>query len=96
MSRKELLDKRSIYIPQKKMEERPVERLVKVGEKRDRSVNYLVVEAICTMNDAGGGLSPGPCDCTGPQDCYEYCLGRRVWGCSHGLDADADGTACES
>ena len=46
MSRIELLDKRSIYIPQKKMEERPVERLVKLGEKRDRSVNYLVVNAI--------------------------------------------------
>jgi hypothetical protein len=28
------------------------------------------------MNDAGGGAPPGPCDCTGPQDCYEYCLGR--------------------
>jgi len=43
---KQMLDKLSIYIPQKKMEEKPVERLVKLGEKRDRSVNYLVVEAI--------------------------------------------------
>lgn len=43
---KQMLDKLSIYIPQKKMEDRPVERLIRLGEKRDRSVNYLVVEAI--------------------------------------------------
>jgi len=43
---KQVLDKLSIYIPQKKMAEKPVERLIKLGEKRDRSVNYLVVEAI--------------------------------------------------
>jgi len=28
------------------MAERAVERLIKLGEKKDRSVNYLVVEAI--------------------------------------------------
>jgi len=28
------------------MKERPVERLIKLGKKKDRSVNYLVVEAI--------------------------------------------------
>ena len=39
-------DKLSIYIPQAKMDENPVERLMELGEKRDRSVNYLVVEAI--------------------------------------------------
>ncbi|UCF10994.1 MAG: hypothetical protein JSW65_00020 [Candidatus Bipolaricaulota bacterium] len=44
--RNQILDKLSIYIPRKKMEERPVERLMALGEKRDRSVNYLVVEAI--------------------------------------------------
>ena len=41
-----MLDKISIYIPQAKLEHRPVERLIKLGDKRDRSVNYLVVEAI--------------------------------------------------
>ena len=41
-----ILDKLSIYIPQGKMPQRPVERLIKLGEKRDRSVNYLVVDAI--------------------------------------------------
>ncbi len=46
MPKKEILDKLSIYIPQKKMEEKPVERLIKLGEKRDRSINYLVVDAI--------------------------------------------------
>jgi len=44
--RKQMLDKLSIYIPQKKLDEKPVERLIKLGEKKDRSVNYLVVEAI--------------------------------------------------
>lgn len=36
MARKQLLDKLSIYIPQKALKERPVERLVALGEKRDR------------------------------------------------------------
>ena len=46
MPKKEILDKLSIYIPQKKMKDRPVERLITLGEKRDRSINYLVVDAI--------------------------------------------------
>jgi len=46
MARKEILDKLSTYIPQSKIKQQPVERLIKLGEKRDRSVNYLVVEAI--------------------------------------------------
>ena len=45
MAKKEILDKLSIYIPQKKMEEHPVERLIKLSDKKDRSINYLVVEA---------------------------------------------------
>ena len=51
MAKKEILDKLSIYIPQKKMQERPVERLIKLSEKRDRSVNYLVVDAIVQYLD---------------------------------------------
>jgi len=43
---KELVDKLSIYVPKSKIRQRPVERLIKVGQKKDRSVNYLVVEAI--------------------------------------------------
>ncbi len=46
MPQKQILDKLSIYVPQNKVAEKPVERLLKLGEKRDRSVNYLVVEAI--------------------------------------------------
>jgi len=46
MAKKELLEKLSIYVPQGKMAERPVERLKAIAEKRDRSINYLVVEAI--------------------------------------------------
>jgi predicted transcriptional regulator len=46
MAKKEILDKLSIYISQKKMEEKPVKRLIRLGNKRERSINYLVVEAI--------------------------------------------------
>lgn len=46
MAQKELLDKMSIYVPQGKIDKQPVERLINLGKKRDRSVNYLVVEAI--------------------------------------------------
>jgi len=46
MAKKEILDKLSIYVPQSKAGEKPVERLIKLSEKRDRSINYLVVEAI--------------------------------------------------
>ena len=46
MAKKELFNKLSIYIPQKKMEEKPVERLIRLGNKKDRSINYMVVEAI--------------------------------------------------
>ena len=51
MAKKELLDKMSIYVPQSKIDRKPVERLIKLGEKRDRSVNYLVVEAILQYLD---------------------------------------------
>ena len=46
MAQKVMLDKLSIYIPQKRMKGKPVERLKKLGLKKDRSINYLVVEAI--------------------------------------------------
>ena len=49
--KKEILDKLSIYIPQRKMAEKPVERLIKLGDKLDRSINYLVVEAIVQYLD---------------------------------------------
>ena len=51
LARKELMDKLSIYIPQSKIDQRPVERLQKLGEKRDRSTNYLVVEAMLEYLD---------------------------------------------
>ena len=46
MVKKMITVKLSIYVSQKKMEERPVERLMKLGAKKDRSINYLVAEAI--------------------------------------------------
>jgi predicted transcriptional regulator len=41
----------SIYIPRKKDGERLTERLARMAEQRDRSVNYLVVEAISEYLD---------------------------------------------
>ena len=46
MARKGLSDKLSIYIPKTKLKHKLVERLIKLGERKDRSVNYLVVQAI--------------------------------------------------
>ena len=46
MAPKTILDKLLIYISQSKIGQKPVEQLVKLGSKRDRSVNYLVVQAI--------------------------------------------------
>ena len=43
---KQLLDKISIYVPRNKIQHQPVERLTALAKKADRSVNYLVVEAI--------------------------------------------------
>lgn len=51
MTRKEIMDKLSIYIPQRTLEVEPVERLINLGKNRDRSVNYLVVEAILQYLD---------------------------------------------
>lgn len=51
MARKELTDKLSIYFPQNKIKLRPVERLIKLGKKVDRSINYLVVAAILEYLD---------------------------------------------
>lgn len=47
----ELRDKLSIYIPQEKLKEKPVERLIKLSQERERSVNYLVVQAILKYLD---------------------------------------------
>ncbi len=48
---KEPSDKLSIYIPKSKLDQRPVERLIQLADRRDRSVNYLVVEAIMSYLD---------------------------------------------
>ncbi|MGB2984050.1 MAG: hypothetical protein WBC63_09385 [Candidatus Bipolaricaulia bacterium] len=41
----------SVYIPQSKAKKHLLERLISLGEQRDRSVNYLVIEAICDYLD---------------------------------------------
>ena len=48
---KQELSKLSVYVPQPKQEEHIVERLIKLGAKRDRSVNYLVIEALVQFLD---------------------------------------------
>ena len=51
MLQKHELDMLSAYVPQDNTAERPVERLIKLGEERDRSVNYLVTDAILQYVD---------------------------------------------
>jgi len=46
MAVKEPTEKLSVYIPLSRQDENIVERLIKLGAKKDRSVNYLVVEAL--------------------------------------------------
>jgi predicted transcriptional regulator len=41
----------SIYIPQQKSAERVIERLSHVADRKDRSVNYVIVEAILEYLD---------------------------------------------
>jgi len=41
----------SVYISGTKAEKRPIERLAKLAKRRDRSVNYLMVEAILEYLD---------------------------------------------
>lgn len=51
MVRKSEVTTLSIYIPKSKLEKKPIERLDKLGERVDRSINYLVVEAILQYLD---------------------------------------------
>jgi len=44
----------SLYLPQKAQALDVLERLQRLGEKRDRSLNYLIVEAILQYLDQEG------------------------------------------
>jgi predicted transcriptional regulator len=44
----------SLYVPEKAQKRQVVERLAKLGERRDRSINYMVVEAILEYLDREG------------------------------------------
>jgi predicted transcriptional regulator len=46
MPRKHILDRISVYLPQSKTGGETGERLLRLSEKKDRSINYLVVDAI--------------------------------------------------
>ncbi len=41
----------SIYIPKSKLDRKPIERLDRLAKRVDRSINYLVVEAILQYLD---------------------------------------------
>lgn len=41
----------SVYVPKEKAKHKPIERLKKLAEKKDRSVNYLVIQAIIEYVD---------------------------------------------
>ena len=41
----------SIYIPKSKANHRPIERLLALAEKKDRSMNYLIVDAVLKYLD---------------------------------------------
>ncbi len=45
------MDILSIYVPKEKQKQKPIERLKKLAAKKDRSVNYLVVQAIIEYVD---------------------------------------------
>lgn len=51
MANKVIMDKISIYVPQSKIDQKLVERLITLGKKEDRSINYLVVESIIQYLD---------------------------------------------
>jgi len=51
MPAKDAVKTLSIYVPKSKMDKRPVARLERLSKKRDRSINYLVVEAILEYLD---------------------------------------------
>ena len=40
------VDKLSIYVPQEKRDQQPLERLEQMAKDRDRSVNYLACQAL--------------------------------------------------
>ncbi len=44
-------DALSIYIPKSKAEHRLIERLTELGKRKDRSMNYLIVDAILQYLD---------------------------------------------
>ena len=51
MVRKSEVTTLSIYIPKGKLDKKPIERLERLATKVDRSINYLVVEAILQYLD---------------------------------------------
>ncbi len=51
VARKSEVTTLSIYVPKSKLDRKPIERLDRLGKKLDRSINYLVVEAIIQYLD---------------------------------------------
>lgn len=40
------MERLSIYVPENKREQKPLERISKLAEKQDRSLNYVIIQAI--------------------------------------------------
>jgi len=58
LHKKKLLDRLAIHFPVEKLEKRPVERLIRISSLRDRSINYLAIEAIFDYLDREEKRSP--------------------------------------
>jgi len=43
---KKLMETATLYVPHKQVKERLIERMIMVGAKKDRSFNYVLLEAI--------------------------------------------------
>jgi len=43
---KQLMETATLYVPQGKVKERYIERMIAVGAKKDRSFNYVLIEAV--------------------------------------------------
>lgn len=40
------MERLSIYVPENKRSQKPLERISKLAQKQDRSVNYVIIQAI--------------------------------------------------
>jgi predicted transcriptional regulator len=51
MVQKQRADKLNVYIPDLETERQPIDRLIQLGQEKDRSISTLVVEAVLEYLD---------------------------------------------